>query len=198
MMIRCSYPQIVLLDLLQYLHLHVYILINPMPYLFVTVVSTLKNLNFGFLPALYTNPLPDENGNYFFFQTETTFLGNCQPFVFFLAIFGGSYLLFWLLSNRAVNRWKWLYKKVKSIFKNRMRFSFIHEIFYYTEFYVLFFAMFQFTGANSYIEASGANLAASVIVLLCYLVWLVWITYLGVKYKERLDKIPQKYQFLVY
>jgi hypothetical protein len=132
MMIRCSYPQIVLLDLLQYIHLHVYILVNPMPYLFITVVSTLKNINFGFLPALFTNPSPDENGNYYIFQADTTFLGNCQPFVFFLAIFGGSYTLFWVLSNRAINKWKWLYKKTKSIFKNRMRFSFIHEIFYYT------------------------------------------------------------------
>jgi Ca2+/Na+ antiporter len=79
-----------------------------------------------------------------------------------------------------------------------MKYSFIHEIFYYTEFYVLFFALYQFTGVNSYIDASAANLAASAIVLLCYLVWLVWITYLGVKYRDRLDQIPQKYKFLVY
>jgi len=68
MMFRCSYPQIVLLDLLQYIHLHVYVLINPMPYLFIQVASTLKNVNFGFLPALYTNPAPDANGNYYLFQ----------------------------------------------------------------------------------------------------------------------------------
>jgi hypothetical protein len=35
-------------------------------------------------------------------------------------------------------------------------------------------------------------------VLLAFTVWLVAITYVGSKYRNRLDKIPQKYRFLVY
>jgi hypothetical protein len=197
MMVRCSYPQLVLLDLLQYIHLHVYVILAPMPYLFMQVLSTLKNVNFAFLPALYSNPSPSTTSPYYNFQSDTTLLGNIQPLVFFLAIFGGTYLLCWLLSQR-FNKFKWLRKKAKHIFYNRMRFSFVHEIFYYTGFYVLFFTLYQFTGANSYINASAANLAVAVMVLLAYVVWLIWITYLGTKYRERLDKIPQKYKFLVY
>lgn len=197
MMIRCSYPQIVLLDLLQYIHLHAYLLLSPMPYLFMQVVATLKNLNFVFLPPLYTNSSPDVNSPYFNFQEDTTFIGNCQPFVFFLAIFGGSYLIIWALSSR-INKCNWLRRKAKVIFKNRMRFSFLHEIFYYTEYYVVFFALYQFTGANSNLDASSTNLAAAVIVFLLYMVWLVWLTYLGAKYRTCLDKVPQKYRFLVY
>lgn len=79
-----------------------------------------------------------------------------------------------------------------------MRYSFIHEIFYYTGYYVLFFALYQFTGANSYIDASAGNLAAAVLVFLTYLVWIVWITYIASKYRHRLDKIPQKFKFIVY
>ena len=56
MMIRCSYPQLVLLDLLQYMHLHAYLLLSPMPFLFMQVLATLRNLNFAFLPALFTRP----------------------------------------------------------------------------------------------------------------------------------------------
>ena len=34
--------------------------------------------------------------------------------------------------------------------------------------------------------------------LIVYCVWLVAITYVASKYRNRLDKIPKKYQFLVY
>lgn len=58
--------------------------------------------------------------------------------------------------------------------------------------------MYQFTGANSNISQASGNLTFSVIVLIAYIVWLVVITYLAVKYCKRLDNIPKKFQFLVY
>ena len=45
MMVKCNYPLIVLIDLLQYIHLHIYILVNPIPYLFMTVLQVFKNIN---------------------------------------------------------------------------------------------------------------------------------------------------------
>lgn len=79
-----------------------------------------------------------------------------------------------------------------------MRFSFIHEIFYYTQLYVMFFIFYQFTGVNSNIDSSAGNLAASVVILAAYIVWFIFITYIAVNYKDKLNKIPQKYKFLVY
>lgn len=160
-------------------------------------MAALKNVNFVFLPKIAENPTEDISANYYDFQPDTTFLGNFQPFVFFLAIFGFTYILFACLSA-SFNRFKWLRTRARKIFRARMRFSFLHEIFYYTEYYVLFFAFYQFTGANSNLGSSAANLAAAVIVLIAYVVWLVVITYLGTKYRHHLDKIPKKYQFLVY
>ncbi len=61
---------------------------------------------------------------------------------------------------------------------------------------MLFFAFYQFTGVNSSIEASNTNLAAAVIVSFLYAIWLIAITYQAVKYKRRLEKIPQKLNFL--
>lgn len=197
MMIKSSYPLVVLIDTLQYIHMHVYVLALPLPYLFMTVLSALKNINFVFLPPLYVRAEPDTESPYISFQEDTTFLGNCQPFVFFLALFGGTYLLFWLLSNRRLNPFKCFRQKVKAVFKSRMRYSFLHEIFYYTEFYVFFFAVYQFTGANSTMEGATTNLAAAIIVFICYLVWIITITYLGVRYRGRLSAMPKKFQFLV-
>jgi hypothetical protein len=35
MMIKCSYPMIVLIDMLQLIHMHIYVLAVPLPYLFM-------------------------------------------------------------------------------------------------------------------------------------------------------------------
>jgi hypothetical protein len=35
MMFRCSYPLIVFIDLLQYIHLHIYVTLSPLPYLYM-------------------------------------------------------------------------------------------------------------------------------------------------------------------
>lgn len=124
MMVRCSYPLIVLLDLLQYIHLHLYVLLTPLPYLYMQALSALKNVNFVFLPVLSKHDTSDANANYYDFQTDTSFLGNCQPFVFFLLIFGSTYLVFMLLASYCSVRS--VHSRAKKVFKGRMRFSFIH------------------------------------------------------------------------
>ena len=197
MMIKCSYPLIVLLDLLQYIHMHVYVVLTPLPYLYMQALSALKNVQFVFLPVLSNNPTSDSNANYYDFQPDTTFLGNFHPFIFFFIIFGSTYLIFMLLSAQCC-KIKSIRSRTKKIFRGRMRYSFLHEIFYYTAFYTLFFIFYQFTGANSNLDNSAANLAVAVIVLICFVVWLVAITYVGSKYRNRLDKIPSKFNFLVY
>lgn len=185
MMFKSNYPMIILLDVLQFIHMHIYVIAIPLPYLYMQVVSVMKNLNFAFLPTLYTNPKPNTSDPYYNFQQDTTFLGNCQPFIFLLAIFGGAYLITWLLTQRKINRFKGFRHKMKEIFKVRMRFSFIHEIFYYTVFYVFFFAVYQFTGINNYIDNSNGNFAAAVIIALLYMIWLIAITYHAARYKQK-------------
>lgn len=39
MMINCSYPLIVLLDFLQLVYMHLYIEINPLPYLWMHIMA---------------------------------------------------------------------------------------------------------------------------------------------------------------
>lgn len=116
MMLKTSYPLMILLDLLQFLHLHVYVIVTPLPYLYMESLSALKNVNFVFLPALWSNPNPNTNGTYYDFQEDTTFLGNLHPFIFFFLIFGGTYLLCWLLTFKC-NKIKCLRKQAKQIFK---------------------------------------------------------------------------------
>lgn len=196
-MIKSNYIIIILLDTLQLIHMHIYVIAAPLPYLYMHVISKLNNIHFIFLPTLYTNPDSKLDDPYVNFQTDTSFLGNCHPFVFFFIIFTSIYLIFWGLSNKTINKFTNLRRKIKNIFRTRMRFSFLYEIFYYTEYYVLFFAIYQFTGKNSYMKDSATNLAAAVIVLILYMIWLLSLTYASLKNRYNLNKVPQRYKFVV-
>lgn len=68
MMIKSNYPMVIILDLLQFIHMHIYVIALPLPYLYMNVASVLKNLNFVFLPKLYSNPNPNTNDPYYNFQ----------------------------------------------------------------------------------------------------------------------------------
>jgi len=146
LMIRSNYIVIIVLDTLQFIHMHIYVLAVPLPYLYMNVISKLNNIHFTFLPTFYTNPESRIENPYLNFQTDTSLLGNCHPLVFFIIIFGAIYLIFWMLSSRKINKFANFRKKVRQIFQFRMKYSFLYEIFYYTEYYVLFFAVYQFTG----------------------------------------------------
>jgi hypothetical protein len=54
MMIKCSYPLIVLLDYMQLLYMHLFVEITPLPYLWMEMMSGLENVNFSFLPQLFS------------------------------------------------------------------------------------------------------------------------------------------------
>jgi hypothetical protein len=76
MMIKCSYPLIVLIDLLQMIHMHIYIVLEPLPYMWMSFSSALSNLQFTFLPKLHSEVDLTSRNPYYLFQTDITFLGN--------------------------------------------------------------------------------------------------------------------------
>jgi len=67
---------------------------------------------------------------------------------------------------------------------------------YYPGFFVLFFAFYQFTGANSNISASAGNLALAIAVVIVYSVWIVALTYIASKYKSNMSEVPKKHSFI--
>lgn len=70
-------------------------------------------------------------------------LGNVQPLVYVGGVFVLIYLMFWGLSSLKCNSCKWLRRKAKKVFRTRIKFSLFNEIFYYTQLYVVFFAVLQ-------------------------------------------------------
>ncbi len=105
------------------------------------------------------------------------------------------FAIFWLLNNKKINRCRLFRKTAHKVYKYRMKYSFINEIFYYTQLYVVFFALFQF-GSNKSILSSASNLAMSVICLIFYVAWMVFLAYIGSHYRKRLENMPTRYHFL--
>lgn len=99
-------------------------------------------------------------------------LGNLHPFVFIVGIFLFTYFIFWVLSTKTINRSDCFRKKVRKLFRYRMKFSFLFEAFYYPAFYTMFFAMYQFKEYHSNLSEAEANLALAIIMVIIYMVFL--------------------------
>lgn len=127
LMVKMSYPLLILIDSLQFLYMHLFVVISILPYMWFNVTNVLGYFHFNFLPKLFdfdttvTEPVQPYNS----FKTDMTFLGNMQPFVFFVSIFCGIYLLVWLLTIKKINRWDKFRLKVKWLYKARFRYTII-------------------------------------------------------------------------
>ena len=123
MMIKFSYPLFVLIDSLQLLYMHTFLLISPLPYLWYNINDIFGFFHFNFLPKLYTETKAPTKDLYTDFIDDTTMLGNLHPFVFIVGIFVFTYFVFWLLSHKKVNCSDCFRKKVRKVFRSRMKFS---------------------------------------------------------------------------
>ncbi len=123
MMIKMSYPLIVLIDFLQLIYMHLYVEVSPLPYFWMNIISSLENVNFAFLPQIYQENNQGSTNPYYLFKKDITMLGNVQPLLMLGALFGLIYLVFWGLSVCKIRAFRCLRKRCRRVFKDRMRFS---------------------------------------------------------------------------
>ena len=198
MMINYSYPLMVLVDTVQAIYMHSYIMLSPLPYMWFKVNSIFGYFHFNFLPKVYeydTTQTPEEQP-YNSFITDSTFLGNMSPFIFFISIFYGIFFITLLILKvlKKTNKCSNLRKKIKYLYKERMRFSFLFEACYYTVTFAVFYAVYQFRGYNSKVNSAKANIAFSIIVLIWYLAFLCVVLYISFKVRNKFPgSAPQKY-----
>jgi hypothetical protein len=125
MMIKFSYPLMILVDTVQFLYMHLFVVISTLPYMWFNVNNVLGYFHFNFLPKIYEfdTTVTEITQAYNQFQTDTTFLGNMHPFIFFVSIFCGVYLVIWVLTTKKINRFEKFREKVKWLYKARFRYS---------------------------------------------------------------------------
>ena len=214
MMINYSYPLLVLVDTIQALYMHSYVLVAPLPYMWLKVNTIFGYFHFNFLPKVYTHQNSTEQP-YDAFVTDSTFLGNMSPFIFFTAIFFSFFFITLLLLKlfTKLDKCNKLRNKLKALYKSRMRFSFLFEACYYTLTYAVFYALYQFKGYNNKVPSAGMNKGLGIIALLWYLAFFCAVLYISfktrnkfpgsapTKYVKNMEKgaaavVPKKFKFL--
>lgn len=125
LMIKFSYPLMILIDTVQFLYMHLFVILSPLPYMWFNVNNILSYFHFTFLPKIheYDTTTTSKEQPYNVFQTDSTFLGNMQPFIFFISIYCGMYLIVWLLTLKKINRSDSFREKARQLYKLRFRYS---------------------------------------------------------------------------
>ena len=112
-----------------------------------------------------------------------SFFANFSPLIFIWGIVGFVYLIFAVLSSKKLIKNKTLRKFAKKIKKYRLRYDIIHDAFWITYIYVMFFAAFQI----KYIQFSSpvliGNFIFAIAVFITYLVFTFYLMKLGNKHK---------------
>jgi len=67
-----------------------------------------------------------DSNPYHLFQSDVTFLGNFEPFVFLGGIYLALYVVYWLLNNKTINKCRIFRKTAHKVYKYRIKYSFIN------------------------------------------------------------------------
>jgi len=126
-----------------------------------------------------------------------SFLANSSPLIFTWIIILVVYAIVSVLSSKKMISNKHIRKIAKKIRKYRLKYSIIHDAFWFTYIYAMFFAMYQFRVAKFGNSTDVINLLFALIVFAIYFGFMCYMIYLGKKYKDpEAIKIPRKLSFI--
>jgi hypothetical protein len=188
-LIKGGYPVLIALEVMQIIYMHLFILLDPMPFLEFTFLKSLSSFHFTFFPSLFDNVLggytsPATPSLYTNFLSDTTFLRNCSPLIIIFSIFITIFIVFKLLANKTINRWKLFRKFCQGVVDDRIKYSIINDAFWLTFTYAMFFAMFQFRYTATSSLWQTINLLFAALTIAIFISYTLFMMYLGQKYRK--------------
>ena len=180
LLVKGGYAVLISLEILQLMHLHIFLYTIQLPYLQYVFLDTLKYFNFMFLPALFPN-LGITNSYYSLFTQDISFLTNSPLIIILLAILFLYLVVSFLSSKRFITN-KFIRKLFKKIRKNRMKYSIIHDAFWVTYPYAILISLLQFKFGSFNGTLNIVNIFLAIITFLLYVVFALFVFYLGKKY----------------
>ena len=130
---------------MQIIYIHIFLYASPMPFLQLKFLQTLKDFHFTFFPQISSARITDKE--YEIIYNDMSFFANFSPLIFIWVLVGIIYLVFTILSNKKLIKNKHVRKFAKRVKKYRLRYDIIHDAFWITYIYVMFFAAYQFKKA---------------------------------------------------
>ncbi len=161
--------------------MHIFLLALPMPYMELKFLESIYFFNFNFFPKLFSAYYFEQR--YSDFSNDVSFLGNSSQLIILWLILAVLFLLFRLISNKKYVKNKFVRKLAKSFFKNRVKYSLVHDVFWITFLYSVFFAMYQIKVAIFSSVADVFNFIFAMVVLIVYTGFAIYMIKLGNKYK---------------
>jgi hypothetical protein len=201
-LIRGGYPFLLTIEAAQIIYMHTFLLLDPMPYLEFTFLNNMKYFHFIFFPSMFDPVLgqytsPATPSVYIPFLSDTTFLRNCSAFLILFIIMLVVLALFKFISSKVINRSKNCRKLFEGIYRARIRYAFVNDIFWITYLYTVFFAMFQFKYTTTNNVWQIINIVLVALTLVLFVGYTGFMLYLGFKYRKDVTEIPKKYAFLI-
>jgi hypothetical protein len=189
------------LEAAQLIYMHIFLLLDPMPYLEFIFLDNMKYFHFLFFPSMFDSVLGDYSSpatpqQYKSFLTDTTFLRQSSAYIILFAVSLLFLALFKLLSNKTVNRSKCFRKFCEEVYRERIRFALLNDTFWITFLYTVFFAMFQFKSTDTTASWMVGNLVFAALTICVYLGYTIFTLYIGFKYRNDVKEVPKKYGFL--
>lgn len=113
-----------------------------------------------------------------------SFLANSSPLIFIWILILLTYAIFSILSSKKLISNKHVRKIAKRIRKYRLKYHIIHDGFWFTYIYAMFFCIYQFRVAKIENSTDIINLLFSAAIFIVYFGFMCYMIYLGKKYKD--------------
>jgi hypothetical protein len=123
------------------------------------------------------------NSSYSLFSSDLSFLSNSPCILVFAFVIGG-YLLVGFLSSKRFIKNKTVRKIFKSIRKNRMKYSIIHDAFWVCYIYAIYIAMLQFKMGSFNGTTNILNMVLAILTLIVFFAFTFFVFKMGYKYRK--------------
>jgi Trk-type K+ transport system membrane component len=113
-----------------------------------------------------------------------SFLANSSPLIFVWILILLTYAIFSILSSKKLISNKYVRKVAKKIRKYRLKYHIIHDAFWFTYMYAMYFAIYQFRVGKLDNSTNIINLLFAVAIFVIYFSFMCYMIYLGNKFKN--------------
>ena len=193
--VKSGYPALITIEIVQLIYMHIFLYTTPLPYMEYNFLNVLQYFHLTFLPSIFP-ALNLTEPTYALFSSDLSLLAN-SPLIVLFAFIMAAYLLLAVLSSKRFVSNKVIRRLFKSIRKTRMKYGIIHDAFWVTFLYAVFFSLLQFK-LGSFSTTNGIlNMLLSIVIFILFSAFTVYLLFLGHKYRHTPDKIPKKHAFLM-
>jgi hypothetical protein len=202
LMIKGSYPMLLVLEVFQIIYFHIFI-IASLPYNFSTFLAKLSILNFQFLPNLFSLYVVPQNFSsiatplqYKTVIGDITFMVSAGQYFTLLIIYLGIGLVFAILKEKLCKCCERIRIFAKRQYLIRFKYGSVNEFVWFSFMTFGFFSMFQMKDLKPTQPWQYGNLVLSFLCFVLFIGFPLFVIINALKYRKDMSKVPRKFAFI--